>query len=404
MASLKRIGVWDIQLGMVIVKCDKAGIPFNEYGRPLSNLGYIHSLHEYGVEYVYIWNDKDDSSKEQNKTEQQNKPEFKVDESDDINAIEISAAAELIDMLKENVAKSMSGINTGKTIDAPAIINAVQDIVFMSNDNPEIFTKIALDEGMSQDDYTHGLNVCINAISLGQAIGIKGAELQDLGLAGLLHDIGKVRVPEQILKKKTGLSEYEFAALKRHPEYAEQVLQRYDCINKNIISIIYQHHECCDGSGYPSGINAQYITKPAKVLAIAEAYNTMQTYSPEFPRAFNNTDAIKKIYAESGKKYQADIVKTFVTIMGVYPVGTAVILSNGAIGVVCEINKSAQARPKILSVNEKEPNKIELINLKTRTDIKIVKEINNTELHINPFEILSGFLQNRVNAQLKKST
>ena len=57
MASLKRIGVWDIQLGMVIVKCDKAGVPFNEYGRPLSNLGYIHSLHDYGVEYVYIWSE-----------------------------------------------------------------------------------------------------------------------------------------------------------------------------------------------------------------------------------------------------------------------------------------------------------------------------------------------------------
>ena len=223
------------------------------------------------------------------------------------------------------------------------------------------------------------------------------------GLGGVVGDIGKVRVPEQILNKKTNLSEYEMAALKRHPEYAGQVLQRYDNISEDVVNIIYQHHECCDGSGYPSGINAQYILKSSKVLAIAEAYNTMLTYSPEFPRAFNNTDAIKKIYAEAGKKYQADIVKTFVSIMGVYPVGTAVTLSNGAIGIVCEVNKQDQARPKILMMSKDNPEKIELVNLKTHQNIKIVKEINNTELNINPFEIFNSFLQNRISHQVQKA-
>ena len=254
MASLKRIGVWDIQLGMVIVKCDKAGVPFNEYGRPLTNLGYIHSLHDYGVEYVYIWSEQD-GPKDEKKPEEKTVPkgtEFKVNKEDDVNAILLSAATELVTMLKENFTESMAGLKMGKAIDAPAIVNVVSDIVFMSNDNPEVFTKIALNEGMSKDDYTHGLNVCINAVSLGQAVGIKGKELHDLGLAGLLHDIGKVRVPEQILNKKANLSDYEMAALKRHPEYAGQILQRYSDISEDVLNIIYQHHECCDGSGYPT--------------------------------------------------------------------------------------------------------------------------------------------------------
>lgn len=406
MASLKRIGVWDIQLGMVIVKCDKAGVPFNEYGRPLSNLGYIHSLHDYGVEHVYIWSEDDAPDEKQAETKQAEPPkaiEYKVAKDDDVNAILLSSATELVHMLKENFTESMAGLKMGKAIDAPAVIDVVSDIIFMSNDNPEVFTKIALGEGMSKDEFTHGLNVCINAVSLGQAVGIKGKELHDLGLAGLLHDIGKVRVPEQILNKKTNLSEYEMAALKRHPEYAGQVLQRYSCINEDVINIIYQHHECCDGSGYPSGINAQYILKPSKVLAIAEAYNTMLTYSPEFPRAFNNTDAIKKIYAEAGKKYQADIVKTFVSIMGVYPVGTAVTLNNGAIGIVCEVNKFDYGKPKILMLSKDNPNKIELVNLKTHPTIKIIKEINNAELNINPFEIFNNFLQNRISHQVQKA-
>ena len=193
------------------------------------------------------------------------------------------------------------------------------------------------------------------------------------------------------------------AVLKRHPEYAEQILQKYKGINENVIKIINQHHECCDGSGYPSKINAQYIIKPAKVLAVAEAYNTMLTYSPEFPRAFNNTDAIKKIYAEAGKKYQADIVKTFVSVMGVYPVGTAVTLSNGTIGIVCEVNRQDHARPKILMISKDSPNKISLINLKTTQNIKIVKEINNAELNINPFEIFNSFLKNRIAHQVEKA-
>lgn len=408
MASLKRVGVWDIQLGMVIVKCDKAGVPFNEYGRPLSNLGYIHSLHDYGVEYVYIWSTQDEvketkDDKEEIIKSEDDKHEFTVRKEDDVNAVLLSAATEFVHMLKENFSESMATLKIGRSFDAPAVVNIVSDIIFMSNDNPEIFTKIALSEGMTKDEYTHGINVCINAITLGQAVGIEGKELQDLGLAGLLHDIGKVRIPEQILNKKSVLSEYEMASLKRHPEYAGQVLQRYDSIiSEDVVNIIYQHHECCDGSGYPSGINAQYILKSAKVLAIAEAYNTMLMYSPEYPRAFNNTDAIKKIYAEAGRKYQADIVKTFITIMGVYPVGTAVSLNNGNIGIICEVNKNDQARPKVLMFNKENPKKVELVNLRNKPNIKIIKEINNSELNINPFELFNNFLQNRVSAQIHK--
>lgn len=402
MASLKKIGVWDIQLGMVIVKCDRAGVPFNEYGRPLTNLGFVHSLHDYGVEYVYIWSEEEKPKQAETKQEEkQTQVEYQVAKDDDVNAVLLSSATELVHMLKENFTESMAGLKVGKALDTPAIVNVVSDIILMSNDNPEIFSKIAINEGMSKDDCTHGMNVCINAISLGQAVGIKGKELHDLGLAGLLHDIGKVRVPEQILNKRANLSEYEMAALKRHPEYAGQVLQRYDNISEEVINIIYQHHECCDGSGYPSGISSQYISKSSKVLAIAEAYNTMLTYSPEFPRAFNNTDAIKKIYAESGRKYQADMVKTFVSIMGVYPVGTAVTLSNGTMGIICEVNKQDQARPKVLMLSRDNPNKIELINLKAHQNIKIVKEINNTDLNINPFEIFNSFLKNRISAQVE---
>lgn len=407
MASLKKIAVWDLQLGMVIIKCDKAGIPFNEYGRPLSNLGYIHNLHDYGVEHVYIWSQEDNPEEKQEKsTEKEDKSktvEYHVAKDDDINAALLSSATEIVNMLKENYTESMEKLKMGKDIDAPAIIDTVSNIITMNDYNSEIFTDIILTEGMGKDEQTHSIDVCINAITLGQAVGIKGKELHDLGLAGLLHDIGKLRIPEHILKKKANLSEYEMAVLKRHPEYAEQILQKYNGINENVIKIINQHHECCDGSGYPSKINAQYIIKPAKVLAVAEAYNTMLTYSPEFPRAFNNTDAIKKIYAEAGKKYQADIVKTFVSIMGVYPVGTAVTLSNGTIGIVCEVNKQDHARPKILMISKDSPNKISLINLKTAQNIKIVKEINNTELNINPFEIFNSFLQSRISNQTERT-
>ena len=89
--------------------------------------------------------------------------------------------------------------------------------------------------------------------------------------------------------------------------------------------------------------------------------------------------------------------------MGVYPVGTAVTLSNGAIGIVCEVNKQDQARPKILIMSKDNPDKIELVNLKTHQNIKIVKEINNTELNINPFEIFNSFLQNRISHQVQKA-
>lgn len=418
MASLKKIPVWDIQLGMIIVKCDKSGVPFGEYGRPLSNLGYIHDLYDHGVEHVYIWVNNSDPApakkEEPAATEEEVAPttapildaqkeadeEFIVKSEDDLNTTLLTTTVQLVSMLKENFSQSLEGLKMGKSIDAPSAINIVTDIINMSGENPEIFSKIMLEEGLTQDDCTHGINVCINAVTLGQAIGMQGKELLYLGLASLFHDIGKVRIPEQILHKKGNLNDYEVATIKRHPEYAGQILQRYEDIPEDVINIIHQHHENCDGTGYPSGINAQYISRSAKVLAIAEAYNTMLSDTNEYPRALNNTDAIKKIYAEAGKKYQSAIVKTFITIMGVYPVGTAVLLSNGSIGIVAEINQLDQSRPKVLAINKNNPKKIELLNLKTSREIKIVKEINNSDLNINTFEIFNSFLTSRMNKLL----
>ena len=88
--------------------------------------------------------------------------------------------------------------------------------------------------------------------------------------------------------------------------------------------------------------------------------------------------------------------------MGVYPVGTAVTLNNGAIGIVCEVNKFDYGKPKILMLSKDNPDKIELVNLKTHPTIKITKEINNAELNINPFEIFNNFLQDRISHQVTK--
>ena len=404
MSSLKRIDINDLQLGMIIVKCDRAGVPFNEYGKPLSNLKYIDYLCGYGVDSVYILTDETTinttSSTEDSEIKTSTVKEFDISAEDDINAVEVSQATELVQNLKNQFTSSMKELSDGKPLNIQIMSTLIRDVISVSGTNPGVLAKILMDEGVSHDDYNHSINVCVNAISLGRAIGLNQNELYNLGIASILHDIGKVRIPKNILNKKTTLSPHELAIMKKHPEFAEQVLRNYNSISDNIISIILQHHEYCDGSGYPSGLTAKYISKSAQVLAISEAYNSMISFSNEFPRAFNKTDALKQLYMESGKKFSHDIMKTFIKIIGVYPVGTAVALSDHSIGIVCEINQADQSKPKVLVIDKHDHSKIKLLNLKNIKNLYVVKAITNIESDIVPNEIFQAFIKNRMEAQV----
>ena len=197
------------------------------------------------------------------------------------------------------------------------------------------------------DDYTlnHSINVCILAISLGAQLGLDKEEVRSLGLAGLLYDIGKVRIPEEILTKAGPLTAEEWALVKKHSEEGADLLKRLQLADKMPMIVAYEHHQRHDLLGYPEANGGeQHIF--SKVVAVCDAYDAMTTTRP-FRREIRPDKALAVLMQGRGKAYEPNITKALVAMLGIYPMGAVVKLEDGSTAVVYRVNNDDLLHPRV---------------------------------------------------------
>ena len=207
----------------------------------------------------------------------------------------------------------------------------------------------------SQDEYTaeHCLNVCILAIAFGRHLGMSEADLEKLGLCGLLHDVGKMRVQPEVLHKPGALNDKELASMRAHATHGRNLLMSSPGIPNSTIDVAYSHHEKVDGSGYPRGLKSAGISELAKIIAIVDAYDAMtadRCYSPSIP----STEALKIIFKDRNTHFDDRLALEFIKSVGLYPPGTIVELVNGLVGIVFETNTKYRHLPKMIVVKNQE--------------------------------------------------
>lgn len=197
------------------------------------------------------------------------------------------------------------------------------------------------------DDYTlnHSINVCILAISLGAQLGLDKDEVRSLGLAGLLYDIGKVRIPEEILTKAGPLTAEEWALVKRHSEEGADLLKRLQLADKMPMIVAFEHHQRHDLLGYPEASGAeQHIF--SKIVAVCDAYDAMTTTRP-FRREIRPDKALAVLMQGRGKAYEPTITKALVAMLGIYPMGAILKLDDGSTAVVYRVNNDDLLHPRV---------------------------------------------------------
>lgn len=194
--------------------------------------------------------------------------------------------------------------------------------------------------------YAHSVNVCLLSLLVGLAMNFTEEELKALGLAALLHDIGKMMVPKEILEKEAPLDEEEREEVEQHPYFGYRLVLEDPQMNPVIAEIIYQHHERYDGSGYPRGLKGKEILLPASIVGIADVYDALTSNRP-FRQPFLPHEAVEYLYASGNRFFPMEVVKIFLRHVAVYPLGTVVRLSNGEKGVVTAINPDLPARPVV---------------------------------------------------------
>lgn len=229
-----------------------------------------------------------------------------------------------------------------------------------------IFDMINNMRDTSDSTYAHSTNVSLIAIVLGKWLHLPEEELGILGLGGLLHDVGKLLIPENILYKPFKLSEKEYEVMKSHSLRGYQLLKKLE-IDERVKRVALMHHERCDGSGYPMSLEREQIDKFSKIIAIADVYEAM-TSSRLYRESFCPFDVILEFEREGLQLYETEYIMTFLKNVAHTYLYNQVKLSNGEEGQVIMINSFNLAKP-VVKIGD------EYIDLSKDQDIKIVSII-----------------------------
>lgn len=225
----------------------------------------------------------------------------------------------------------------------------IQDMVSVIIENAS--AALWLTNLKKRDEYTHihCMNVSVLAVAFGRHLGLSRKELELLGLGAMLHDVGKMRTPDAILQKPGRLTAQEFQIVKRHPEDGYQIMKATGEIPLEALEIIRFHHERLSGVGYPLGLKDEQVSLRVMITAIADVYDAM-TSDRSYRNAITSEQALKILYHQAGRHFRQDLVAEFTRCIGIYPVGSLVELSTGAIGLVIASDSNSRLLPLVLLV------------------------------------------------------
>ncbi len=380
---MKRIAIYNAKPDMVIAK-----EIYGRNGRLLLNKGtvltqkWIDKLYMYGVPTVYIEPDTilhEPAAKEQNSGSGGGVMTGRYCREDlpDIIPHTIREEAERV------VREIMQDIKTGSLLKTETAREVVEKIIDQLIKNRHIAGKLA--DIRILDDYTfsHSVNVCIFAVSTGIFMGYSKIRLRELGIGALLHDVGKMKIPESILQKCGPLSEKEFEQIKTHTVLGYQILRDAPGITPNAARIALQHHECYNGSGYPYGLDNKGIHEYSKIVAIADVYDAL-TADRVYKNAILPYEAMEIVIASGGYQFDPRITRLFVEHCEIYPVGSTVKLNTGEHGIITDVNRALPTRPTVKIIKDAQGNEIDNgaeINLMEKPTVFVNKIISFRRMH-----------------------
>jgi HD-GYP domain-containing protein (c-di-GMP phosphodiesterase class II) len=205
----------------------------------------------------------------------------------------------------------------------------------------------------NEDQYTseHCFNVCILSLILGKHLGLSGNDLVDLGVCGMLHDVGKMKISPDILNKEGDLTDEEFQIMKTHTTHGRNILLANSNMLPAAIDVAFGHHEAVDGSGYPRGLPSTNISDFCRIIQVCDVYDAI-TSLRVYKKPQSSLTALKALYDNRGTKFDKNFVEQFIECIGLYPPGSVVELVDGEIALVLSTNYSNRRLPKILIVRD----------------------------------------------------
>lgn len=388
-----KIKLEGLQIGMYVSRTDRAwaDLPIQLEGVVIRNNEEIDMLRKY-CQYVYIDSSKGRSASPMYWIMEKDEPHIKetVDRGhneytllrkeryEDTESLsnEMETANDIYSEVNKKITRTFDDLKQNKELNLSALKDAVNQTVNSVVRNPTAL-KLVLELQRSDNySYDHALSCSVWCAQFGRHLGLDKNAIQDLAFGGLVLDIGKAKIPEQILIKQEPLNMEEILLFRSHVDNAVQLLIGNDEISHNVMRMVATHHERADGSGYPLGLTNNDIPIFGRIAGIVDSFDAMTSKRPYSNMILSPHEAISSLYELRTTLFQADLVEQFIQSVGLYPTGSLVELNNGQIGVVTAINGLKRLRPTVMMILDE--NKLPLgdfksINLAEQDDLSIKK-------------------------------
>ena len=355
---IKRIPVESLRVGMYITDLNNDWIPHNHDKRRgfVKREETIERVRRIGVSHLYIDTarglDSEDAVPAQevdrhNEASLQQAAESAPADSKYVPLEkEMQRATEVHSQAQSLVDNLMQDVKLGHAIDVTPIQSLASNLKTSVFSNPNALS--ALGRIRQKDNYLleHSVNLSVLMSVFGKGLELPGEVLEEIIVGALLHDIGKILTPDEILHKPGKLTAREFAVMKEHVAHSRDILMNSENVGELTLLTAAQHHERLDGTGYPDGLSGEQISRYGRMAAIADVYDAI-TADRVYHKGITPTQGLKKLLEWSGDHLDHALVHEFIRCLGIYPIGSVVLLESGRLGIVIETNPEDQRLPVV---------------------------------------------------------
>jgi len=303
---------------------------------------------------------------------------------------ERTTAARVLSSSKKAIMTMFNETRMGKAVDINQAMPLVQEITASVKRNSGALISLARLKNADDYTYMHSVAVCALMIALGHKLGLNAEETRQAGLAGLLHDIGKMAVPQDILNKPGKLTEDEFISVKKHTQAGHDILRSVQGISEAALDVSLHHHEKIDGSGYPFNLKGGEISLFAKMGAVCDVYDAITSNRP-YKVGWEPSHSIKRMAVNNGH-FDEMILEAFIKSVGIFPTGSCVLMLSGKVGIVVDQHPTSLLTPKVkvfFSTRAMSMIPIETIDLAAaRNNDKIVSYADPVKLNLPDLETI----------------
>ena len=405
----KQIPIEQLRVGMYVTKLDISWskTPFWRHRMRVGSLDHIEALRACGVRFVEIDAEKgldlasqsssvstvDPSSTRiadllsRESQPQGGEPSTPFEE-------ELTIAKEVHKQAKVVIGQAMGDARQGRKLDLDALSRVSESLVKSVLRNKEAISSLSRLKSFDEYTFFHSVNVAILALAMGRHRGIPREALSMLGLGALLHDIGKMKIPHDLLNAPRRLEEGEREIIKQHVMRGAEYLSQHTVLPEETLRPLLEHHERVDGSGYPAGRRRKDLSHPGLIASIVDVYDAI-TSDRVYHKGMTPNQALRQVHGLALEgSLDLDSVRELIQCLGVYPVGSCVMLSTGEIGVVSRPNPADPSRPVLLLVRDgstrQPPKPFDLVEQPTQPSRSIVATVDPRQIGIDPNRVLDS--------------